>query len=35
MVDVVVTFGGVNVFVAFTVPDGTVTVSLGKVLLYL
>jgi hypothetical protein len=35
LVDVVVTFKGVTVFVAFMVPEGTVTVSLGKVLLYL
>jgi hypothetical protein len=35
LVDVVVAFKGVSVFVAFMVPDGTVTVTLGKVLLYL
>ena len=34
-VGVVVTLAGVRVFVANTVPNGTVTVSLGKFVLYL
>jgi hypothetical protein len=35
LVEVVVTFAGVSVFVAFMVPDGTVTVNLDKVSSYL
>lgn len=35
LVEIVVTFNGVSVLVALMVPDGTVTVTLDRVLLYL